>query len=128
MRDLIEVYYRDWSEYPAKLMIEVDSECKNCIYLIVEVAKFKGEGCIYMTDDQIRLYGTQLIQMDQTFEGTCRINDSELEEAFIEFSFKDGKLMINGLVSDYINKLMFKFDADHTVLKELLSIIKKLGQ
>lgn len=128
MRELFEVYYRDWDEYPAKLMIEVDSECKNRIYLIVEAAKFKGEGCVYMTDDQIRLYSAQLMQMDQTFEGACRIDDSEAEEAFMEVSFKEGKLRVDGLVSDYINKLMFKFDADQTILKELLSVLKKLGK
>ncbi len=125
MKDIIEIYYRNWNKSVVRLMAEIDDNYKNCLYIIAWVDDFKGKGCIYITNENICLYNADINKMNQTLEGTCHIKDVE-SDSFIEISFEKDILVVRGLISDYKNKLLFEFEADQTVLKQLLVVMNKL--
>lgn len=118
----IELYFSN----EAKLYAEANSDYEKMINFFVESYGYKGYGYIYLDDGKIKKYISELIQMSKLLTGECRITDNE-SLSFINLSFKEDGLNVNGRLGDYVDHtLFFEFKADQTIINPLVNLLKIL--
>ena len=62
--------------------------------------------------------------MWKSLDGECIINDSDSTN-YLKVIFKEGKLWIEGLFSDFKDHILnFKFLSDQTVLKKIIEVLE----
>lgn len=128
MKEVFELYCDDWRKSATKIIIEIDLEYNYGINFLIETDGFKGAGPLYLLKEDIPLYLDQLETMNRTLKGGCRITDADTGEFFIDASFKEGQLVLTGLISNYSQKLTFQCNVDQTILNPIILILKKLNK
>lgn len=127
MEEITEIYCRDWDKESVRLTVVTEPK-SGCLYVRAEAGAFRGEGCIYMTGEEIGRRTAEIEGMRRTLQGRCRIEDAESEEYFLCFSFVRGELEAEGRIGNFVNSLTFRFRTDQTALGRMLSVLHKLGR
>lgn len=127
MKEIFNLYCDEFCDNCTKIIVEIDPEYDYFINFIIETDGFKGHGPIYLFENDVPVYIDKIESMYQTLKGKCRIQDTESEDSFVEFEFKERKLFFTGLISNYFQKLIFECEVDQTILNSLLLVLKKIN-